>query len=308
MPDHHFRGVIPALITPSDENDRPDAAALEALVHHLLRKGVSGFYLTGSTGEGLQMDAVERNEVVARVCSIVGGRVPVIAHTGTTSTRGVIELSQAARDAGADAVSSVPPFYYSFTEREIVDYYTAAASSTDLPFFIYNIPGTTGIDLSLSVLSELFEHNAVAGLKFTSYDIYKMERVIGLPSRPIVFSGIDEMAFYGLWAGAHALVGSSYNLLADTAAAMYQAFQEQDYTSAHHNYRLACELLNVLLEFPYPAALRRVIEWDGCPVGSPRKPFAALDSAQENALRIAVKNVLTKNTQGRSSLRESLDS
>ena len=308
MPNHHFRGVIPALITPSDGNDRLDTAALEALVLYLLKKGVSGFYLTGSTGEGVQMDAAERNEAVERVCSIVAGRVPVIAHTGTISTRGTIELSQAARNAGADAVSSVPPFYYSFTEAEIIDYYTAAASSTDLPFFIYNIPGTTGIDLSLTVLSELFKHSAIAGLKFTSCDIYRMQRIIALPSRPVVFSGSDEMAFYGLWAGAHALVGSSYNLLADTANAMYRAFEEQDFITAHQNYRLACEILNVLLQFPYPAALRKVIEWDGCPVGDPRKPFASLDSDEEKALRIAVTDVLARHPGGCSSLRESVDS
>ena len=114
------------------------------------------------------------------------------------------------------------------------------------------------------------------------------------------------MSFYGLWAGAHALVGSSYNLLADTAVAMYAAFRKQDYDLARQNYRLACELLHVLLQFPYPAALRKAIEWDGCPVGTPRKPFAALNAEQERKLHSRLRAVLSNCPEGVSSLRESL--
>lgn len=302
MNEGRFSGIIPALLSPSDAKGRSDLKALEALVRYLLQKGVSGFYLTGSTGEGMQMDIGERNAVVECVCSAC--RVPVIAHTGAISTRQAIRLSQAAQAAGADGISSVPPFYYPFSEREIIGYYTDLAASTDLPLFIYNIPATTGVDLSLAVFSELLSSPAVAGLKFTSTDMYKMERIAALPSRPIVFSGSDEMSFYGLWAGAHALVGSSYNLLADTAVAMYAAFRKQNYDLARQNYCLACELLHVLLQFPYPAALRKAIEWDGCAVGTPRKPFAALDAEQE--LKRRLRAVLSNHPQGVSSLRESL--
>ena len=306
MSNDKFTGIIPALITPSDKNDQIDIRALEAHVQYLLQKGVSGLYLTGSTGEGFQMDIQERNEVIRHICSIVNKQIPVIAHTGAISTRQAIQLSQAAQEAGADGISSVPPFYYHFTETEIVDFYKDLASSTDLPLFIYNIPQTTKVDISLKTLTTLFEQPSIIGIKFTSTDIYKMERIIKLSCRPIVFSGSDEMSYYGLWGGAHALVGSSYNLLADTALAMYQAFQEQDYIRAHENYSLASELLNILLQFPYFSALRKLIEWDGCSVGTPRKPFAPLEHSQEKELRIKIQAILTQYPNGVSSLRKSL--
>ena len=186
MNENRFAGIIPALLSPSDAEDRADLKALEALVRYLLQKGVSGFYLTGSTGEGMQMDFAERNAVVECVCSLAACRVPVVAHTGALSTHQAIRLSQAAQAAGAAGISSVPPFYYAFSEREIIGYYTDLAASTDLPLFIYNIPATTGVDISLAAFSKLFASPSISGLKFTSTDMYKMERIAALPSRPIV--------------------------------------------------------------------------------------------------------------------------
>ncbi len=299
-----FTGVIPALMTASDNKDNTDITKLENHIEYLLKKGASGFYLTGSTGEGFLLEMQERKEVVQAVCSVVQKRVPVIVHTGSLSTKQAVTLSESAKEAGAAGISSVPPFYYNFNEEEIFTYYKQVATATDLPFFVYDIPGTTNVHLSLSFLERLLAIDHVVGLKFTSMDIYKMERILQLPSKPVVFSGSDEMSFYGLWAGAHGLVGSSYNLLTDTITAMFRAFNQQDYATAHENYRLASEILNLLLKFPYFAAVKKCVEWDGCNIGTPRKPFASLTKNQEEELRKGLQQVLLNNPKGETSLRD----
>lgn len=304
--DKQFAGVIPALMTSTDANDRVDFKALERHIEYLIEKGVSGLYLTGSTGEGFLLEREERNSVVEATVQIAKGRISVIAHTGTISLKQAIALSERAQELGADAISSVPPFYYGFSEDEIHGYYKAIAEATDIPFFIYNIPATTGVDLSISTLSRLLAIKNVIGLKYTSVDIFKMEQIINLPEKPIVFSGADEMSFYGLWAGAAALVGSSYNFLADTVNAMYQFFCKEDYQKAHLNYCLASDLLRVFLGYPYFAAVRKAIEWDGCGIGKPMKPFISLTREQEASLKKKLKDTIALHPEGVTSLRNRL--
>ena len=110
------------------------------LVEYLLDIGVDGFYLTGSTGEGFLMDETERKKVVEVVIDQVKDRVPVIVHVGAISTKISVELAKHAYEAGAAAVSSVPPFYYKFSFDEIYNYYKDISDATPLPLIIYSIP------------------------------------------------------------------------------------------------------------------------------------------------------------------------
>lgn len=306
MKNYTFKGVIPALMTAFDNKGSIDLKALENHVEYLINKGVGGLYLTGSTGEGFLMDAPERNEVIQTVVQKVAKRVPLIAHTGAISTQQAIALSQAAEQAGVDAISSVPPFYYGFSQAEIISFYRDLASSTSLPFFVYNIPATTGIDLSITLLDELFNIENIIGLKYTSGDIFTMEQIINLPNKPITFSGSDEMSFYGLWAGASAIVGSSYNLLADVNASMIEHFNEGDFKQSHRQYQLSSALLATLLKFPYFAAVRTVLQWEGCDIGMPRKPFQGLTKEDAQSLRKQLKDVIDQFPLCKTSLRSTL--
>jgi len=107
--DADLRGVIPALITPFDEQENFDEKRMRAVVDHLLNKGVNGLYLTGSTGEGFLMTPDERKQVVEVVVDQVAGRVPLISHIGAIGTKVSIDLAKHAEKAGVDALSSVPP-------------------------------------------------------------------------------------------------------------------------------------------------------------------------------------------------------
>lgn len=293
----NFLGIIPAMMTPFDNNQKVDEVAIEKLLDYLINMGVHGVYLTGSTGEGLSMDIEERNDVVRKVCEYVDARITVIAHTGAISTQQSIALSHAAADAGVDAISAIPPFYYNFSQDEIIEHYKNIAESTALPLLVYNIPSTTGLNLSIKILEQLLGIKNIIGLKYTHSDIFTLERIKNLDPAPIVFSGSDEMSFYGLWAGADGLVGSSYNLLVDITVAMYHTFMKKDYSLAHTYYLVASEILFELLQYPYFSAVREVMKWISVDIGSPRKPFNAINPEQSKTLRSKIKSVLKKHPE-----------
>ena len=135
-----FKGVIPAVLTVFDQEENIDEVGMRQLISHLIHKGVHGLYLTGSTGEGFTMSPEERMQVVEIVMDEVAGRVPVVVHVGAIGTKLSIELAKHAERVGADGISSVPPFYWRFSEDQIVKYYEDIARATSLPMIVYNVP------------------------------------------------------------------------------------------------------------------------------------------------------------------------
>jgi hypothetical protein len=153
---NEIKGVIPALVTPFNEDESLSEEKVRHLVDYLIDVGVNGFYLTGSTGEGFLMDTWERQKVVEIAIDQVKDRLPVIVHVGAISTKTTVELARHAYECGASAISSVPPFYYRFSFDEIYDYYKDISDAVPLPLIIYNIAATTGTDSPVKAASSTF--------------------------------------------------------------------------------------------------------------------------------------------------------
>lgn len=134
-----IRGVIPAALTFFDDNERVDEKRTREMTEFMIKAGVHGLYLTGSTGMCFAMTAEERRKSAEIVVDQVAGRIPVIVHVGDIGTAKSIEFARHAEKIGADAISSVPPFYWGFSPDAIFNYYSDIASSVDIPMVIYNI-------------------------------------------------------------------------------------------------------------------------------------------------------------------------
>lgn len=274
-----MKGVIAAMITPFDENENVDAERTRSLVDFLLERGIDGFYLTGSTGEGFLMTAEERELAVRTVVKRVAGRKPVIVHIGDIGTRKSIALARGAYEAGADAVSSVPPFYWRFSEEDIYNYYRDVSEATPLPFVIYNIPlaGLMGTELQL----RLAELPRVAGLKFTAKDHDQLAYLkASLGPDFMIYSGCDEMAFSGLAAGADGLIGSFYNAMPETFRLIYRSVQEGRLAEGARLQRIATEIILEALRFEYVPLIYSMIRWQGTDAGYPRRPFRSYTDAE----------------------------
>ncbi|KIL40344.1 N-acetylneuraminate lyase [Gordoniibacillus kamchatkensis] len=209
-----FRGIIVATNSCYDADGEVSPAALKRLVRFLIGKGVRGIYLGGSTGEGLLQSVEERKRMLEAAIEECKGEIAVIAHIGAINTRDSIELAKHAEQAGADAISAVPPFYYGHSQQAVKKHWTAIMDSARLPFIIYHIPSTTGFRLSASLLREIIENPQVIGVKASSGNTYELERFkeIGGPDF-LVFNGSDEQYLAGRVMGADAGIGGTYGAM-----------------------------------------------------------------------------------------------
>jgi len=284
-PLSEIRGVIPAMVSCFDENEEYDSRRQRLLTARLIERGVNGLYLTGSTGEGFLMTPDERKRLVEDVIDAAGGRVPVIVHVGALSTKISADLARHAEKAGADAVSSVPPFYYKFGDDQIVSYYRDLAGSVGIPLVVYNIvlAGAVGFGL----VKRLAALPGVGGIKYTlqsHFEILRLKEEIGKDF--IVYSGSDEMAMSGLSFGADGLIGSFYNLIPEVFLDLYDAVKRNDLAAAREKQRLAnAVIMKHLASGDYMAAMKRSMTWMGLDPGICRAPFTRIDSETDRARR-----------------------
>lgn len=199
----NLRGVMAALLTPFDGQQKLDKESLRRLVRFNLRQGVDGLYVGGSTGEAFVQSGTERQEVLEIVAEEAKGKMTLIAHVGCVSTLESQQLARAAVGYGYDAVSAVTPFYYPFSFEEHCAHYQAIIESADgLPMVVYNIPALSGVKLTLDQINTLVTLPGVGALKQTSGDLFQMEQIRRAHPDLVLYNGYDEIFASGLLAGA----------------------------------------------------------------------------------------------------------
>lgn len=279
-----FKGVIPAVLTVFDKEENIDEVGMRELVSHLINKGVNGLYLTGSTGEGFTMTGEERKRIVEIVMDENAGRVPVVVHVGAIGTRISIDLAKHAQEVGADGISSVPPFYWKFSENQIVKYYEEIAVACTLPMIVYNVP-LVGL-LGMNAIKRLAAIDNVKGIKYTAlshYEITQIKDEIGEDF--LVYSGCDEMAMSGLLAGADGIVGSFFNIMPELFINIYNAVESKDLNEAQRLQRQAVEIIMFALKVPsFYAGMKVVLRATGVNAGYCRSPFENLTPEEEAEL------------------------
>lgn len=270
-----FKNVTVALNTPFDKDGNVDIEATKKVCNYFYDKGIRSLYVCGSTGEGLLLSQEERKQVVEAVTQAVGGKMTIIVHVGTPSTKLSCELAQHAEKCGADATSAVPNIYYRLSEESIYEHWTGITNSSNLPFFIYNIPQLTGYNLSMNMLDRMLANPKVIGIKNSSeasHDILRFKERGGKDF--IVFNGPDEQFLAGHMMGADAGIGGTYGAMPELFLKLFESIKEKEFDKA-------IELQNVITQFVYRlcsfpslyGACKAIIALDGCPIGEPRLPF-----------------------------------
>lgn len=279
-----IRGVIPALLTPFDGEENFCPQRMWELVRHLMRYDIGGLYLTGSTGEGFMLSVDERKAAVEAVLQETAGKVPVIVHVGAISTRHSQELARHAAQAGADAISSVPPIYWKFSDDSIAGYYSDLAQASGLPMVVYNI-ALAGL-VSFDMILRLGALPGVEGIKYTSsthYDMFRIKEALGQDF--MVYSGSDEMAASGLVFGSDGLIGSTYNLIPDLFVKISQAAASGDLAKLSHWQETANRVIFTLLKYDLIPTLKLAMKWSGVDAGISRRPFTQYTQEQEAQMK-----------------------
>lgn len=202
-----------ALMAPCTADEAVSHDCLRRLVAHVKNMGIDGFYVGGSTGEGLLHSVEERVATFETVADAAGGSAR-IGHVGAIATRDAQVLARACTSLGYDAVSAIPPIYFPHRKDAIFGYYQdilSAAAGT--PLIIYNIPAMSGVSFTLEDLGRLLELPGVVGIKQTAIDMYQMEQLARAFPGKVLLNGYDEMLLAGLSMGANGGIGSTYNVL-----------------------------------------------------------------------------------------------
>ena len=189
-------GSLVALVTPMHINGEIDWSALKSLVEWHIAEGTHGIVAVGTTGESATLTVDEHCAVIKAVIATVNGRIPVIAGTGANSTREAIELTQSAKDAGADACLLVTPYYNKPTQEGLYQHYKAVAEAVAIPQILYNVPGRTGVDMHNATVARLAGIPNIVGIKDATGNLVRGQELINLVGdKMAVYSGDDGTAY-----------------------------------------------------------------------------------------------------------------
>ena len=224
--------LIVAAPTPFGADDTVDLGAFAAMIDGDIARGVEGVYVGGSTGEGLLMIEQERAELTRAAVAAADGRVPVIAHVGTMSTREAIRLAADAAEAGVAAISMIPPLYYSYSTLEVIAHFGAVLDAVDIPFLLYNIPQFTGRDVADGGYEELLERDQVVGIKHTSRNLYGAERLVRRYPQVALVNGFDELYLPALSIGARGAIGTTVGIQIELFRSLRNRFERGDLAGA----------------------------------------------------------------------------
>jgi N-acetylneuraminate lyase len=281
-----FKGIMPAIITPYDDQGNIKTKTVEDIVNWHIDAGVTGFYVCGGTGEGPVLTKEMRMEMAEAVVEANNSRGKVLVHVGAFNSKEAIELTRHATKIGADGISSLPPnFYYDYCDDEIYDYYKTLAQNTDLPVLMYATTTIKSKDIN-SLLKKMMEIDNIVGLKDTRRNYHQMWQAKQINGGDInVVNGPDEMLICGLSMGADGGIGSTYNIMPEKFVALYDCFIKKDITGAQKMQTEINKIVDVLIKYSVINAVKCALTLKGFDSGNAAYPSRIYTKEQISALK-----------------------
>lgn len=288
----NFKGIYPALLTPFNKDGKVNVEELKKLIEMNVKKGVAGFYVNGSTAEAFLLTEEERMLVYKTVKENCPDNIVLIAHIGDISTEKALKYGRYAEELGYDAVSSIAPFYYKFSVKEIKKYYSDIANEIKLPLILYNFPAFSGVELSFDDISELLQHENIVGVKHTSSDYFKLQMMKAKFPDKYFFNGYDEMCACGLISGADGAIGSTFNFMAEKFVQMQKEFDDGNIAKVQEIQNKANIIISALCKVGVMQGEKAMLDLMGFDFGVCREPFGKLDEGQIKYLEETVMPLL----------------
>ncbi len=296
MPPSPFTGLIAATHTPMNGDGSLNLAVVEKQAAHLMANGLTAAFICGSTGESHSLSLDERKQMIRRWRDVLKG-VPLklIVHVGHNSLPEAQALAAQAARHGAHAISALAPNYFKpGTVRELVDFCAAiAATAPEVPFYFYDIPALTGVNLSMpDFLTEAMARIPnLAGLKFTNPDFVSLQQCLAHSNGAFnILYGNDEILLAALTFGVRGAVGSTYNLIAPTFRSLLQAFGRGDLEAARAEQLKSVEFVRICAGFGYLRAAKAGMTLVGVDCGPVRLPLRPLDDSEKDSLFNALRS------------------
>lgn len=276
-----YQGIIPAFYACYDKDGEVDGERVEQLTKHLIKKGVKGVYVCGSSGECIYQTVAERKLTLEHVMKAAEGKLTIIAHVACNNTRESKELAAHAQSLGVDAIAAIPPIYFHLPEYAIADYWNDISSAApDTDFVIYNIPQLAGVALTMPLFREMKKNPRVVAVKNSSMptqdiQMFKMEGKEGF----VVFNGPDEQLISGLAIGADGGIGGTYGVMPELYLKIKELVDAGNIKEARKVQNAANEIIYAMCSCHgnLYAVMKEILKIrEGLDLGGVRKPLPSL--------------------------------
>lgn len=290
----NFGSIMTAMVTPFDERGDIDYPATQNLINHLLANGTDALVIAGTTGESPTLTAQEKVELFKFTVQTVAGRAPVIAGTGTNSTRESIDLTIQAEEAGVDGIMLVVPYYNKPCQEGLYQHFKTIAQTTTLPIMLYNIPGRSAVNMLPETIIRLANNvSNITSVKEASGDLEAAAAIIEHTGDDFfVYSGDDASTLPMLSIGSTGIVSVSAHIIGNEMQEMVRHFKTGNTKQAATIYRGLLPIMKAMFAAPNPSPTKAALNLTGVPVGGVRLPMIALPEEQVDSLRdlLALRN------------------
>ncbi|MCI0506865.1 MAG: 4-hydroxy-tetrahydrodipicolinate synthase [Gammaproteobacteria bacterium] len=285
-----FHGSMVALVTPMYEDGRLDFESLDRLIEFHVENKTDAIIAVGTTGESATLDEEEHCATIKRTVKTAAGRIPVIAGTGSNSTKEAINLTRCAMEAGADACLLVTPYYNKPTQEGLYLHYRAVAEAVGIPQILYNVPGRTAVDMLPETVARLAELPNIIGIKEATGNLERAKKILELCGDKIdVYSGDDATAMDLILSGAKGDISVTANVAPRAMHDMCAAALQGDKARAQRiNEPLMSLHKNLFLE-ANPIPVKWALYEMGLIRSGIRLPMTVLSEQHHEAVRQALK-------------------
>ncbi len=284
-----FTGAGVAIITPFNEDGSINFDGLGTNIDYQIANGTDAIIICGTTGEASTMTEEEHLECIRYAVERTNHRIPVIAGTGSNDTRTAIALSAEAEKLGADGLLLVTPYYNKTTQAGLIRHFTAIADSVNIPIILYNIPGRTGMAISVDALKVLAQHRNIAAIKEASGNIsYTAQVAAAVGDQLDIYSGNDDMIVPVMALGAKGVISVLSNILPRETHDICQYCLDNNFQAATAMQLRYLEVINDLFCEVNPIPIKAAMNMMGMAAGSLRMPLVEMGEANAAKLRDAM--------------------
>lgn len=280
-----FEGAATALITPFRDG-AVDTEAFERIIETQIAEGIDALVVCGTTGESATLTNEEKRRLIECCVKMTAGRVPVIAGTGSNDTAATVSLTRFAKEAGADGVLLVTPYYNKPGEEGLYRHFMRVAEAVDIPIVLYNVPSRTGVNLSVELILRLAEHENIVGLKEAGDSLYAAAVTAALGGKDFsLYAGNDNVTVPMIALGGKGVISVASNLIPQRMHEMCRAALDGDIRGAAEEQMKLLPLMKALFCETNPIPVKTAMAMCGYCKEEFRLPLCEMRAEKREELR-----------------------
>ena len=286
-----LKGSLTALVTPMTADGLLDLKAYKDFIDWQINEGTDGVIPMGTTGESATVSHDEHEAAIKACIEVAGGRVPVVAGTGSNNTIEAISLTQAAQEMGADAALIVTPYYNKPGQKGMFEHFKAIHDASDIPIVLYNIPGRSVVDMNVDTMARLAELPRIMGVKDATADLIRpIETRIACGANFIQLSGEDGSILPFMGAGGHGCISVTSNVAPGLCAAFHDAWAAGDLAAATEINDKLMPLHSALFKESNPCPAKYALSLLGKMTDAVRLPLVTVGDETKAAVQAAMRH------------------